>query len=127
MHHLRRSIKPSRNLNHEDFYARYLVVQSGLEKAAEDFLIRRYLPAWNKEANVCSGIGKHGDVARQELSDWDIMHGDRQWALAQTSRTKKTERIVSGNIKSFFRKQLADEPAKWTSLFNPDWVAKQKI
>ena len=98
MEHLKKSLRQSRNLTADEFFCRYLVVQSGLEKAAEDFLIRRYSPVWNKESKVCSGIGKHGDKARQELSDWDVMHGDRDWAGGQTSRSGKTPAIVEANI-----------------------------
>jgi hypothetical protein len=126
MEHLKKSISQSRNLKAEEFCCRYLVVQSGLEKAAEDFLIRRYSPVWNKESKVCSGIGKHGDVARRELSDWDVLHGGREWAGTQTSRSGKTPAVVEGNIVAHFRRLLSEDRAKWEHIFNPAWVAKQQ-
>ena len=123
--HLKKSLRQSRNLKADEFFCRYLVVQSGLEKSAEDFLIRRYSPVWNKESKVCSGIGKHGDKARQELSDWDVMHGDREWAGGQTSRSGKTPEIVGANILGHFRQLLQEDRPKWERLFNSAWVGKQ--
>jgi hypothetical protein len=125
MEHLKKSISQSRNLKPEEFFCRYMVVQSGLEKAAEDFLIRYYSPVWNKESKVCSGIGKHGDLARKELSDWDVMHGGRGWAGTQTSRSGKTAAIVESNILGHFRRLLTENPTKWKAIFNAAWVAKQ--
>ena len=127
MEHLKKSVSQSRNLKADEFFCRYLVVQSGLEKAAEDFLIRRYSPAWNKESKVCSGIGKHGDRARQELSDWDVMHGGREWAGSQKSRSGKTPAIVESNIVAHFRRLLSEDRARWASLFSPAWVTKQTV
>ncbi len=125
MEHLKKSISQSRNLKPEEFFCRYMVVQSGLEKAAEDFLIRRYWPVWNKESRVCAGVGKHGDVARRELSDWDVLHGGREWAGAQKSRAGKTPAIVEANILNHFRRLLAEDRNKWERIFSPAWVAKQ--
>jgi len=125
MEHLKKSISQSRNLKAAEFYCRYLVVQSGLELAAEEFLIRRYSPVWNKQSKVCSGIGKHGDVARRELSDWDVMHGGREWAGTQMSRSGKTPAIVETNIVAHFRRLLSEDRAKWDRVFNPAWIAKQ--
>jgi Eco29kI restriction endonuclease len=124
--HREKSIRESRNLSLEDFSCRYLVVQSGLEKAAEDFLIRRYYPVWNKESKVCSGIGKHGDVARTELSDWDILHGNRQWATGQTSRRGTTPEIIQGRIQDHFRELLFDDPDRWSEIFNKAWIKRQR-
>lgn len=125
MEHLTKSLRRSRNLTADEFFCRYLVVQSGLEKAAEDFLIRRYWPVWNKESKVCSGIGKHGDKARQELSDWDVMHGDREWAGGQTSRSGKTPEIVEANILGHFQRLLREDRPRWEGIFNPAWLAKR--
>jgi Eco29kI-like restriction endonuclease len=60
-----------------------LVVQSGLQKAAEDYLINLFHPVWN--ADICYGLGKHGDAAttRANLrSPWDTLHPGRKWAGA---------------------------------------------
>ena len=125
MEHLNKSIGRSSTLRVEDFFCRYLVVQSGLEKAAEDFLIRDYSPVWNKETKVCSGIGKHGDQNRKELSDWDVMHGGRKWAEGQSSLSGKTAALVEGKIIAHFQRLLSEKRTKWERIFNPAWLARQ--
>ncbi|HVX10201.1 MAG TPA: Eco29kI family restriction endonuclease [Pirellulales bacterium] len=122
--HFKKSIKQSSNLDDHEFLCRFLVVQSGLEKAAEDFLIRRYSPVWNKESRVCSGIGKHGDIARKELSAWDVLHGSRQWTAKQTSRQGRTPQFVIDGIQKHFLALLAEDREKWTAIFADDWLAK---
>ena len=60
------------------FRYRYAVIQSGMERAVEDFMIRLFKPIWNKEIKVCYGIGKHGDAATTRANDrspWDTMGG----------------------------------------------------
>lgn len=75
-------------LNVADFRCRFLVVQSGWQVAAENYLINLFKPIWNDELSLCFGIGKHGDSpdTRGNLrSPWDTMHPGREWA----SRCKK--------------------------------------
>ncbi|MCL2649119.1 MAG: Eco29kI family restriction endonuclease [Phycisphaerales bacterium] len=65
----------------EDFYCRYLVVQSGWQKSAEDYLIHRFHPIWNQ--SICYGFGKHGDAPGTRAntrSPWDTLHPGRDWA-----------------------------------------------
>jgi hypothetical protein len=52
-------------LNVDDFQARFLVVQSGWETAAEDYLIHLFRPIWNSEVDILYGLGKHGGHARE--------------------------------------------------------------
>ncbi|HEV3386147.1 MAG TPA: Eco29kI family restriction endonuclease, partial [Gemmata sp.] len=64
MHHLTRSIAMAKTtLDPAHFSCKYLLVQTGLELAAEQLLMRQYHPVWNKEEKVCAGFGKHGDKA----------------------------------------------------------------
>ncbi|MGH7136226.1 MAG: Eco29kI family restriction endonuclease [Pirellulales bacterium] len=121
--HFKKSIKQSANLNDDEFVCRFLVVQSGLEKAAEDFLIRRYSPVWNKESRVCSGIGKHGDIARKELSSWDVLHGSRQWTARQESRRRLTPEAIVNQIQSHFSALLNANREKWIHIFNREWLS----
>ncbi len=123
--HLKKSLRRSGNLRQEDFLCRFLVVQSGLEKAAEDFLIHRYRPVWNKEVGVCSGFGKHGDIARKELSVWDILHGQRVWTVGQSSRSGITREIAQERIQEHFRSLLRKDPESWKTIFNADWLHEQ--
>ena len=66
-----------------DFEYRALVVQSGHETAAEDYLIHLFKPIWNNETDILFGLGKHGDDAKtraNKKSPWDTLHPGRAWA-----------------------------------------------
>jgi hypothetical protein len=81
--HLRSIRKATDTLKPEDFDYRCLVVQSGWQGAAEDYLIHLFRPVWNNETGICFGLGKHGDdpTVRTNLrSPWDTMHPGREWA-----------------------------------------------
>ena len=123
--HRENIIRASANLNIRDFQYRYLVTESGWQATAEEFLIWLYQPVWNKEMGVCSGFGKHGDVARKERSAWDILHSGRKWAAGQTSRKGKTAETISRDIEAHFVNLYEQDPAKWRSLFNPGWVRER--
>lgn len=76
-----KSIRSTQNLNINDFQCRYLVVQSGWQKSAEDYLIHRFSPIWNQ--STCFGFGKHGDAPSTRgntRSPWDTLHPGRPWA-----------------------------------------------
>jgi hypothetical protein len=81
--HLRSIKKASNTLDLDDFERRALVVQSGWQGAAEEYLIRLFKPVWNKETDICYGIGKHGDAPStrgNKRSPWDTIHLGRDWA-----------------------------------------------
>lgn len=81
--HARTIRKATSSLDIEQFSCRYLVVQSGWQTAAEDYLINLFKPIWNDEIGICYGIGKHGDDpgTRGNLrSPWDTFHPGRDWA-----------------------------------------------
>ena len=81
--HSRNIGKVGDTLDIGDFECRSLVVQSGWQGAAEDYLINLFHPAWNNETGVCFGFGKHGDApsTRANLrSPWDTLHPGREWA-----------------------------------------------
>jgi hypothetical protein len=78
-----RTILKAENLALEDFFYRYLVVKSGGQKEAEEYLINLFKPVWNSEMSVCFGFGKHGDSSdtrRNTRSPWDTLHPGREWA-----------------------------------------------
>jgi Eco29kI restriction endonuclease len=89
--------KATGTLNIDDFEFRSLVVQSGWETAAEDYLIHLFRPIWNKETKILFGIGKHGDSAEtrsNRRSPWDTIHQARTWAAdAILSDAKSPDRI----------------------------------
>jgi hypothetical protein len=78
------------NLKVSEFNYRYLVVRSGWELAAEQYLIRHFKPVWNKETKICFGFGKHGDAPATRVnlrSPWDVLHPGRKWATTEVGRT----------------------------------------
>jgi hypothetical protein len=75
--------KATSTLRVEDFEYRALVVQTGYQSAAENYLIELFKPIWNSETRICYGLGKHGDdpATRANLrSPWDTLHPGREWA-----------------------------------------------
>jgi hypothetical protein len=81
--HRKNIAKATSTLKLEDFEYRAVVVQTGYQTAAENYLIPLFKPIWNNETNICYGLGKHGDDpgTRANLrSPWDTMHPGRDWA-----------------------------------------------
>lgn len=98
--------KASASLGLADFEVRSLVVQSGWETAAEDYLIHLFRPIWNSETNILYGLGKHGDSATtraNKRSPWDTVHPGRAWAAATTEDAKSI-----GQIELELNKHFAD-------------------
>lgn len=81
--HRKNIAKAATTLKLEDFEYRALVVQTGWQTSAEDYLIHLFRPIWNNEVGICYGFGKHGDDpgTRANLrSPWDTLHPGRDWA-----------------------------------------------
>jgi len=126
--HRDKSIHRAVDLDISDFSCRYLVTQSGWEESAENRLIAEYRPVWVKEVGVCSGLGKHGDTARTELSEWDVLHAGRKWASGQTSLKGKTKEDVAKAIQNHFRLLIQrDGAARWREMLNKVWVKQQGV
>lgn len=95
--HRKNVAKATTTLNVNDFEARFLVVQSGWETAAEDYLIHLFKPIWNNETNLLYGLGKHGDSATtraNKRSPWDTLHPGRAWAAKSTEDARSPDQIV---------------------------------
>lgn len=116
-----KNLSNAKHLSIDDFTCRYLVIQSGLQVATEEYLIQEYKPLWN---GVVKGLGKHGDLARKELSAWDILHSGREWASNQESLRGKTPETVAREILSHFTVLAANEHL--SKLLNPDWIKRHK-
>jgi len=107
----RRSIgKAKDSLRIEDFQYRSLVVQSGWQGAAEDYLIQLFKPVWNSETKICYGLGKHGDDpnTRANLrSPWDTLHPGRDWAWRDPDMAdaRHRERILA-DLKTHFASEI---------------------
>jgi hypothetical protein len=75
-----RSIDQATNLDVNDFYCRYLVVEDIWIPLGESLLIEELSPLWNR---CLDGFGNH-DPGRgrysQQRSAWDVVHPGRDWA-----------------------------------------------
>lgn len=98
-----KSINKAKNLDINDFQCRFLVIQSGWERAAETHLIQLFRPVWNIEINVCYGIGKHGDnpkTRKNDQSPWDTLHPGRPWA---TNKPQKSVDQILAEISRHYK------------------------
>lgn len=81
--HRKNISKATSTLRIDDFEYRALVLQTGWQAAAENYLIHLFRPIWNSEMKIAYGLGKHGDdpETRANLrSPWNTMHPGRDWA-----------------------------------------------
>ena len=97
--HRKNIAKATTTLNLEDFEYRAIVVQTGWQTSAEDYLIHLFKPIWNNEVGICYGFGKHGDDpgTRANLrSPWDTLHPGRDWAHRDPKMkdARPAERII---------------------------------
>lgn len=102
--HARNISKATTTLDIEDFDCRFLIVQSGFQTSAENYLINFFKPIWNSETKVCFGLGKHGDnssTRANKRSPWDTLHPGRGWADSTTSDQKTYNQIIDQIEKHF--------------------------
>ena len=138
IHHRQRSLDHAKTtLDIKHFQCRYLVVQTGLELAAEQFHLRRYHPVWNKEQKVCPGFGKHGDepilAPHREALPSPVGPRDRggiffiRGVLGRRSRfpARNYREDGQGSDPTTFRDLTRAQPEKWRNLFNAAWVARE--
>ncbi len=95
--HARSIRKAHATLDIMDFDCRFLIVQTGFQKSAEDYLINFFKPIWNSETKICFGLGKHGDSSETRVnkrSPWDTMHPGREWAKGTLENQKPPDMIV---------------------------------
>lgn len=105
--HKRNIGKANDTLTLDDFSFRSLVVQSGWESPAEDYLIHLFRPIWNSETNILYGLGKHGDDAKtraNKRSPWDTLHPGRAWAMGSTQDAKNKAQIEN-ELNAHFKSQ----------------------
>lgn len=102
--HAKNIAKATTTLSLDDFEFRSLVVQSGWETAAENYLIHFFRPIWNSETNILYGLGKHGDSAEtrtNKRSPWDTYHPGRKWAVATSEDAKSVGMIADELVRHF--------------------------
>lgn len=105
-----KSIIQASNLNIDDFYCRYLVVDDIWIPLGESLLIEQYQPIWNK---VIDGFGNHDPGSgrhQQQKSAWDVLHPGRSWAEKLQPNTRSLAQII-GNLRLF----LSGGPAETIS------------
>lgn len=93
------SIKTVNNLELEDFYCRFLVVDDIWIPLAESLLIEKFAPVWNR---VLDGFGNHDPGKGRhsgKMPYWDCVHPGRDWAyrLQPCAYTKQEleEKVIS--------------------------------
>lgn len=89
------SARAAENLQVEDFYCRFLIVDDIWIPLGESLLIAKFSPVWNKIVdgfgNHDPGKGRYGGM----MSRWDVLHPGRKWAAKCSRRTENTEQITS--------------------------------
>lgn len=87
------SIEHARNLNSDDFWCRFLVVDDIWIPLAESLLIQMYKPVWNQKID---GFGNHDPGKgryQQKKSAWDVLHPGRPWAERLSAPPDDEDRI----------------------------------
>ncbi len=106
--HCRSIAQATKTLRLEDFEYRALVVKTGWQGSAEDYLIHLFKPIWNSQIGICYGFGKHGDApeTRANLrSPWDTLHRGRNWAHRNRKmKDAKTKKQIIAEIKEHLAK-----------------------
>ena len=90
----RKNIERADSLLIDDFECRVLVVQSGWETGAENYLIQLFNPIWNREVKLVYGLGKHGDNADtrgNKRSPWDTFHSGQVGRLHKLWTTQRRQ------------------------------------
>jgi hypothetical protein len=96
----RKSIEAAENLNIDDFYCRFLVVDDTWIPLGESSLIENTKPLWNV---VVDGFGNHdpgSGRSNQQMSPWDVLHPGRTWA----------KKLQPGKPEEEIKKSIADFP-----------------
>ena len=104
--HSKNISRANSTLSLSDFEFRTLVVQSGWETAAEDYLIHLFRPIWNSETQLVYGLGKHGDAATtrsNKRSPWDTMHPGRVWAGDAKLQDAKDLNKINSELNNHFQ------------------------
>lgn len=87
------SIRSAENLDIEDFYCRFLVVDDIWIPLGESLIIARFTPVWNSLVegfgNHDPGKGRHNGMRPR----WDVIHPGRIWAGRLAERKEQAKDI----------------------------------
>lgn len=90
----KRSIEEAENLNIEDFYCRFLIVDDIWIPLGESLLIAKFHPLWNK---LIDGFGNHNPGKGRHQGQrprWDVLHPGRAWAEMCQPRVETAAQIT---------------------------------
>lgn len=119
--HRKNISKATSTLCLEHFEYRALVVQTGWQSSAENFLIHLFRPIWNSEVGICYGFGKHGDdpTTRANLrSPWDTLHPGRDWAHREPS-------MKDAKLESRILREISEHLSKYEPISSVDEILKR--
>lgn len=89
-----KSIEEASNLDIDDFFCRYLIVDDIWIPLGESLLIAKFDPLWNKLidgfGNHDPGKGRHAGLRPR----WDVLHPGRSWAESCRARDETAEQII---------------------------------
>jgi len=88
------SIKMVENLNIDDFYCRFLVVDDIWIPLGESLMIARFMPLWN---SLIDGFGNHNPGKGRHAGmrpRWDVLHPGRKWAIRLAARPESQQQIA---------------------------------
>ena len=100
----RKSIEAAKNLDMEDFFCRYLVVDDIWIPLGEALLISKTSPVWN---SILDGFGNHDPGAGRragKISRWDVLHPGRPWVASSASREETPEQLAT-EIREYLENQ----------------------
>lgn len=100
-----KSIEAARNLNIEDFYVRWIVVEEIWIPLGESTLIRSTRPVWNA---VVDGFGNHDPGKgrhRGKAPQWDTLHPGRSWAEKLTQREPGEAALIERGAIQYLRER----------------------
>jgi len=100
-----KSVKQTTNLDIDDFFSRYLVVDDIWIPLGESLLIDMFHPLWNV---TIEGFGNHDPGKgryNQKCSSWDTLHPGRPWA-AKLQPFDKANLEIAKMVKSHISQYL---------------------
>ncbi|MGA7733564.1 MAG: Eco29kI family restriction endonuclease [Chloroflexia bacterium] len=89
------SIRMAEDLQIEDFYCRYLLLEDVWIPAGEAWLINEFKPIWN---SIIDGFGNHPPGRGREAqrrSEWDVLHPGRASATQVQSAPARREILLA--------------------------------
>ena len=98
------SIRAAENLNIDDFYCRFLVVDDIWIPLGESLIIARFTPLWN---SLIDGFGNHNPGKGRHAGmrpRWDVLHPGRSWAMSLAERPE-TPTHIADDAASYLRER----------------------